>query len=158
MEVVRKGNGLNWTIGQTYKATTEKSGRIIVFDDHGYRCTYRSKERLATYFTVPKDEGRFKKVSQVTEAVAISESELDFINNIIKVKPMNKNQIKQAAVSIRNSIKPYEKYIVATAVLVAIDYFILKGAGSQTIKDIATRTFDKLSTVVNKGIDKLLGE
>ena len=149
MEVISRSSNDWFTAGIVYTARRYGSRSYTIVNNLGTKKIYNDLQHISEYFDI-KGEPQHK--------VLETNKELHFLNNIVKENQMNKNQIKQTAVSIRNSIKPYEKYIVAAAILIAIDYFILKGAGSKTIKDIATRTFDKLSTVVNSGIDKLLGE
>jgi len=89
----------------------------------------------------------------------VTENELFYKqpNTTTEREPM-KESLKNTAVSLRNTIKPYEKYIIAAAALVAIDYFFFGGAGSERIKKLAGRVGDRLTTMLDKVIDKIGGE
>lgn len=72
----------------------------------------------------------------------------------VKEKQMN---IKTVATSLRQKVKPYEKYIIAAAALIAIDYFFFGGAGSERIRRIAGKTADRLTSMIDGFIDKIGG-
>lgn len=82
----------------------------------------------------------------------------DFTLKIKKGETMKKI-LKQQAQKTYDFIKPYEKYIVVAAILIAMDYFIFKGQLSGKIKKLATKVFDKLMNILDKAIEKIgLGE
>lgn len=68
------------------------------------------------------------------------------------------NEVKKMALQLREKIAPYEKYIIMAAVLIAIDYFLLGNKGSDYIKNKANIIVKKLMTIVDKGVNKLLGD
>ena len=71
------------------------------------------------------------------------------------LKKEKKMEIKQIAKDLRSKIEPYEKYLFAAALLIAIDYFIFKGGLSDRIKKLFGRVSDKLMNILDKAIDKL---
>jgi hypothetical protein len=69
-----------------------------------------------------------------------------------------KMEIKKQAEKLYVMIKPYEKYLLAAALIVAIDYFVLDGKGSGYIKERSEKIFKKLCDIVDAGISKFIGE
>jgi hypothetical protein len=69
-----------------------------------------------------------------------------------------KMEIKKQAEKLYVMIKPYEKYLLAAALIVAIDYFVLDGKGSGYIKERSEKIFKKLCDIVDTGISKFIGE
>lgn len=63
--------------------------------------------------------------------------------------------LKAKAQELRESLKPYERYIVIAALLIALDHFILKGAMRGKITDLGTALGNKFVIIINKAIEKL---
>lgn len=71
-----------------------------------------------------------------------------------KEKPMT-GKIKQTLIMTRQRLQPYERYILAAAILVAMDYFIFKGGLSDRIKKLSSRLATKLENLLDSFLDKL---
>jgi len=81
------------------------------------------------------------------------------VNKQEELKEKNMNKIKEQAQKTYDYIKPYEKYILAAALLIALDYFIFKGELSGKIKQLANKVSERLMGVLDKAIEKIgLGE
>lgn len=65
--------------------------------------------------------------------------------------------IKSCGISLYNQVKPYEKYLLAVAALVALDHFILKGKGRKQLAELAGKLADKLHALVDSAIDRIGG-
>ena len=63
--------------------------------------------------------------------------------------------IKKKAQDLRNWVKPYEKYILIAALLIALDYFVFKGKFSSRIKAIGKKVFDKLAGKLDSFAEKI---
>lgn len=66
-----------------------------------------------------------------------------------------KMSIKTQANKLYSYVKPYEKYLLAAAVLIVIDHFILKGALQDRIKTIAGGVADRLLALLDRAINAI---
>ncbi len=68
-----------------------------------------------------------------------------------------KEKIVAKAQQIRETIRPYDNYLLAVAALIVIDHFLLKGKYRDKIMQLVTRLADRCSAMLDKLIDKIGG-
>jgi hypothetical protein len=78
------------------------------------------------------------------------------VENTKKEKNM-KEKIVAKAQQIRETIRPYDNYLLAVAALIVIDHFLLKGKYRDKILQLVTRLADRCSAMLDKLIDKIGG-
>ncbi len=78
-------------------------------------------------------------------------------NNVI-TKKEQKMSFKEKSQKLYTQIKPYERYILVAALLIAMDYFIFKGELSGKIKTLATKVSDRFIGILDTAIAKIGGE
>lgn len=59
---------------------------------------------------------------------------------------------------VQAAIKPYEKYLVAAAVLLVLDHFILKGAMTSRIQELTKALGNRCLAILDGAIARLGGE
>lgn len=77
-------------------------------------------------------------------------------SNPTEEKPMTVfTTITETAKSLREKIRPYDKYIIMAAIVIAIDYFVFDGKISEKTKEIFKKLSNKLVSTLDRVIDKL---
>jgi len=82
-------------------------------------------------------------------------NEEEFNKQSTKGKVMFKSTVLEKASSIKEAIKPYEKYIVIAALLVALDHFILKGALKSKIQELGIALGNRFTAILDVAIEKI---
>ena len=64
-------------------------------------------------------------------------------------------KIGKAASNLRETIRPYERYILLALLFIVIDHFLFKNKFQKTIKGLASKVLDKISATLDSFISGL---
>jgi hypothetical protein len=101
----------------------------------------RPKKKVGEVVYIGPDNKLLEEKEDMSNPVKPNESVLSSLTGTVK--------------SVREKIRPYDKYIVMAAVVIAIDYFVFDGKISEKTKEIFKRLSNKFISALDKVIDKI---
>jgi hypothetical protein len=102
----------------------------------------------------PRPNKKVGGVVYVKPENKLPEEKMD-MSNPVKTDESIWSSITGTVKSVREKIRPYDKYIVMAAVVIAIDYFVFDGKISEKTKEIFKRLSGKFLSTLDKVIDKI---
>lgn len=106
-----------------------------------------------------RDDGtaRVRLASDDDDSLIIEAQEWARVKRHFVKTPQGASTVKDQARQVLAKLAPYQRYLVAAALLLAIDHFILKGAMTSRITKLARSLANRLYALLDGAISKLDG-
>jgi hypothetical protein len=160
--IFRKDSGLyHWTTTTIFREEKPDTATIVPlnqlvwtskgdWDATQARCSLDLVEKVMD----PRPEKKVGEVVYIGSDNKLPEEKRD-MSNPAKPNESIWSSVTGTVKSVREKIRPYDKYIVMAAVVIAIDYFVFDGKISEKTKEIFKRLSNKFITTLDKVIDKI---